>query len=547
MKVIFDRLDVTINNFGGDPYETIDVSVQKFGDYSFRYNRRKSTYFYADQQETSPGHLYDLHTFNFDRVADTGSLRVWLGNYVDLFLNFDSYTKKGDSVTTLDINRTEFEFEKPIEEDFKQVSFGINVHVKGYTFSFEERIQDYDNSNSYFLPGFADGGAGARYPSSLSLFVLNQPYNLDTNSHIFRLNARPFGNLLIQGSAELSDQDMNLSYSEEAAGINFLNRPFQYSQGGQGNFERKLRLYDFDLTYLLFDKLAVIGGIRYHDFNQTGAMTIDGELQAMSLGYNTLGIEGGLQYQFSPKVALSVGYRHESRELEGIETVNFEEETTRNGLYGNLKWIASRAFSLTCDYQFGTYDNPFSLISPSKFNRFRSTARLRLDNWSASGSWLYSKTTNDVFDVDNWDSSRNQLTLRVGYNTEKVNLFAGYSLIDVEHNATRAIGFPPGWSGPAGTFPWEIMYEGESNLWDAYLKLNVNEQWNLGAYANLYKNNGFWEISRTTLKAFVEYTFENGLITQVGYRLVDFEEAFSGRNDYQANIFEVSFGYRWDR
>jgi hypothetical protein len=43
----------------------------------------------------------------------------------------------------------------------------------------------------------------------------------------------------------------------------------------------------------------------------------------------------------------------------------------------------------------------------------------------------------------------------------------------------------------------------------------------------------------------VEYTFNNGLVSQIGYRYVDFKEKMSGFNDYSANILELSFGYRW--
>ena len=70
----------------------------------------------------------------------------------------------------------------------------------------------------------------------------------------------------------------------------------------------------------------------------------------------------------------------------------------------------------------------------------------------------------------------------------------------------------------------------------------------IGAYTNIYTNDGFWEISRTTLKGYLEYTFESGYIAQAGYRYVDFKEKSSdaGFNDYKAHIFEISFGYRWE-
>ncbi len=443
----------------------------------------------------------------------------------------------------MDINRIEFEFNKPISEDYKSVSFGIDAHYRGYSFFFEEEITDYESSNSYFLPGFADGGAGARYPSSLNLFVLNQPYDLKTNTHTFKLNARPFSNLLVSGSARISDQDMDLAYSEESEGVDYLGRVFSESFSGEGSFERKIKLYDVDVTFLLFDKLAIIGAFRYNDFEQEGSLTKAGVSQAALLNFDTMGIEAGLEYQPLHNLGATIGYRHEERNLEGTETVTFEEETEQNGFFGNLKWDPNRTITLTSDYYHGSYDDPFTLISPTSFNRFKFTAKVQAKEINFSGSYLWNRTKSEVYE-EQWESTKNQLSLRAGYQGKQFKAYAGYALIDIQHEADRTISFPPSWSGP-GTFPWEIMYEGKSNLLDASLNVKLNENWSLGAYGNLYWNNGFWEIDRIMLKGYVEYLFENGLIAQAGYRFVDFEEAFSGFNDYKANIFELSFGYRW--
>jgi len=123
---------------------------------------------------------------------------------------------------------------------------------------------------------------------------------------------------------------------------------------------------------------------------------------------------------------------------------------------------------------------------------------------------------------------------------------AGYSLIDIEHKGSQLVFYPPSWSGPAGTFLWDIFYEGKSNLLDGSFSFNPSQKWKIGLYANSYSNSGFWEISRTILKGYLDYTFDNGFITQLGYRYVDFKEKSSGDNDYKANIVEISFGYRWE-
>jgi hypothetical protein len=245
---------------------------------------------------------------------------------------------------------------------------------------------------------------------------------------------------------------------------------------------------------------------------------------------------------------LTLGYRNEKRKLksEGLETVDYETDTKRNGFFGTLQFTPSRAFNLTFDHQIGSYDNPYTLTSPMSSTRTRVTAKARLEEFYGSAALTLEKSKNDLYD-DLWESSKNMLNLRAGYHSEKIKAFAGYALIDVEHKGDRSVEYPPSWSGPGGAFVWEIMYEGKSTLWDFYLDWDLNEQWNLGAYANFYKNSGFWEIKRTTFKAYVEYEFLMGMAAELAYRYVDFKEPMSGFNDYKANIFEISFGYSWDK
>lgn len=545
LKNLFDRIDVNIYNFGGDPFETMRLSLQKFGKYKFQYDHKKSTYFYHDQHEVNGGQLYDHHTFDFERIMDSALFEISFGKYIDFYLNYDRFTKRGESVTTLDINRIEYEFDKPVREKSDELAAGVNFHLKRYSFTFEERYHEYENTNSLFLPGYADGGPGASYPSSLSLYFLNQPYDFKTYAHTFRFNARPIDSLLLKGSAQYSDQNTNLQTSEEADGIDYLGAPYIVNISGQGSFDRKIKMYDLDLTYLMTNKIAIVGAARYHDFEQNGSLTIDGSDESAALGFTTTAFEGGLNYQFNPKMALTLGYRYETRDLEGAETATNETESLRSGFFGNLKWDFRQGFKLTLDYQRGYFDGPYTLISPTVFDRFRTTLKASVKQFNFSGSYLLTKSESEI-PSELWESTRNQLKLRAGYSTETLKLSAAYSLIDIEHKSDRTISYPPDWSGPGGTFPWSILYEGKSNLIDAWASLKLGTNWSIGAYANIYSNTGFWEISRTTAKGYLEYVFTGGLSTQFGYRYIDFKEKDSGFNDYTAHILEVSFGYRWE-
>ena len=538
LKKLFDTMDVRVYNFGGDPFESFGIDVQKYGTYKFQFDRRKSAYFYSDILAAG-----DYHTFDFDRIQDSGMLKVWLGKKAHAYIDFNRFTKRGDSVTTFDYNRVEFEFDKPIDETSQEIAVGLDYSGKNFSIAVEERILEYDNVNSLFLPGYEDGGDFARYPSAMYLYILDMPYDMEGNTHSVRFSARPFKSLFLRGSAQLIDQDTTFSYFEDAMGLDYLGDDFAYTDGGQGSFERKMKLYDFDMTLILTSKLAVVGAARYRDFDQSGSITVNGETTAMDLKYENGGMEAGLQYQLSGKFGITLGFRYERRDIEDeIEIAEENAPTDRTGVFGTISWNPAKTFGLTVDYQNGSYENPFTPISPTDYNRFRLTAKLKAKSIYAKGSYLYSKSKNDD---SMWESSKNQLNLRLGFHGKKVKGGVGYSLIDVTRQGDVTVYYPPAWSGGEGSFAWDILFEGQSNLFDVHLYFNPAAAWALGAYFNSYTNKGSWELSRSTLKAFVKYQCKTGFITQLAYRIIDFKEKDLGLNDYKANIFEISFGYQW--
>ena len=538
LKKLFDTMDVRVYNFGGDPFESFGIDVQKYGTYKFKFDRRKSAYFYSDIWDAG-----DYHTFDFHRIHDSGMLKVWLAKQAHAYIDFNRYTKRGNSVTTFDFNRVEFEFDKPIDETSQEIAVGLDYSGKNFSIGVEERILEYDNVNSLFLPGYEDGGPGARYPSAMYLYTLNMPYDMEGNTHSARFSARPFKSLFLRGSAQLINQDTTFSYLEDAWGVDYLGYDFAYTDAGDGSFERKMQLYDFDMTLIITSKLAFVGAARYRDFDQTGSITVDGARTDMDLKYENGGVEAGLQYQPSGKIGITLGFRFERRDIEDeIEVEEGNAPTDRTGFFGTINWKPGKTFGLTFDYQNGSYDNPFTPISPTDYNRFRLTAKLKSNSLYASGSYLYTNSKNDD---SLWESSKNQLNLRLGFHTRKVKGGVGYSLIDVTREGDITVYYPPAWSGGEGSFAWDILFEGQSNLFDAFLYFYPDKAWVLGGYFNYYENKGSWELSRSTLKAFVKYKCKNGFITQLAYRLIDFKEKELGLNDYKANILEISFGYQW--
>jgi hypothetical protein len=562
LKAYIDRVDLAVTNFGGDPFETFSLSLQKYGVYRFRYERKKSTYFYDDLRQVGPS-LYDPHLFNFDRVSDSGSFLVTLAKVLNVYFDFNRYTKSGDSGTTLDINQSLFDLTKPVSEKLTEFAGGIDFHSRRYSLLFEERYQEYKTTNSLYLPGPSAGGASAA--SALTAFELLQPYHFKTFIETFRFTARPFDSLMIRGSGRIGQQDTTLSATLDASGMDSSGNVFSDNQSGAGSFTRTYQMYDLDANYLFFNRLAVIGAVRYNKFSQDGSLSLTSGAGSDSteVNFHTLGLEAGLQYQVTSKFGLTVGYRNETRTLTPSSGLTDEEgladfKTVRHGLFGTAKWDLKN-LKFTADYQHGTYDDAYTLISPTQFDRVRVTARYEAKGFSVAANLLTAKSKNVlpgganfriIFTDDNysdiWTGTNTQFSLRLGYRAPKWNASLGYNYIDLKQTSDRQIAYNPDFAGPAGTFPWLIRYEGRSNVFDASCAWTLTERWDIGGYANTSKTTGFWPIERTMVKAYLKHTFLAGFVGEVGYRYVNFKESSSGFNNYSASIFEFSFGYRWD-
>ncbi|HLP61919.1 MAG TPA: hypothetical protein VK186_23960, partial [Candidatus Deferrimicrobium sp.] len=511
--------------------------------YQFRFDRKKSAYFYADILKAG-----DFHTFDFDRHTDSGRLKIWLGNKAHAYVDFNRYSKKGESTTTYNINRVEFEFVKPVDEKSADFTLGVDYSNRFFSIAVEDRIQDYKNANNLFLPGYADGGQFAGYPSALYYLTLSQPYDMKGNIFCTRISAAPLENLQIRGSFQFTNQDTDITYSEEAKGIDYLDDLFMYAHTGQGQFSRDIYLYDLDFSYIITKRFGLIGAARYNDFKQKGSLTGDNGTTAMDLQYEIGGLEGGFQWQPNSAFDLTFGVRFEQRNIDGRTDIEEENGSTkRDGFFGNVKWHFFKSFGFTADYQLGTYQNPFTLVSPSDFQRSRVIFRYQVKGFYALGSVLHSivKNENDETKVTLFKSSSSQINLGVGIDRKKIKGSLGFALINVKREADRTIFYPPSWSGAGGSFLWEIFYEGKANLFDASIYIEPNNTWGLGGYFNYYRNKGSWALSRTSLKILLRYTYNGGLTGELAYRLVDFKEKRYGYNNYKATIFEISLGYKW--
>ncbi len=548
MRGAVDRVHLDLSNLGGDPFETMDLRVDKFGAYKFKYQRSKSDYFYHDQ--FLPPELVnfrlsnggDFHTFDFERVRENADLTVTVSPRAKFVFGFDRTTKIGESTTTLDISRDEFEFDKPIHESLNDYRAGFEYSWGKATLTLEERVRDYENVVDLFLPGASEGENPAPVSASLAFFFLDQPYDYTSYDHTARLVYRPNAKLTLRGALTIQDLSLDVEASERSAGTDFADRPVTTNASGEGEIERDLALFDFDLSYAINTRLSVVGGLRRKTLDQEGEFTFGGSRNAGTWEVENTTGEVGLQVAISPQLTVSGGVRLESRDVEfgqeealdpGESLAVEDEDTEHTGVYALVGWQPSKRLRLTLDVENSSYDDPLTVALPTDRQRIRLAGRFNLDN----GFWLNgSFVANDYENGDSdWDASTDQVSLRVGYQTKVLAVSAGYNLVSIDRAIDQLV---------LGRV-LAIDYEADADFVDASLSWKAQEAWSLGGDARLYQNDGSFGLERTDLRGWVEHTFKQGYALRAGYRTIDYDEDRFDFDDYDADVLELSLGYRW--
>lgn len=544
-----DRVELDLDNLGGDPFETLALTVEKRGSYDFRYDRRVSEYFYDDlilppalvEPGTPTGG--DFHTFDFERVRDRARLDVDLSSRAELHFGFDRYTKRGEATTTLDISRDEFELDRVIDESLDDYFAGIEYSWDKATLVVQQQFRDYENLVEIFLPGFSEGENVVDDNTTLDFFFLDQPYDLDSQETSAQLVFTPSDRLRVQLYASVQDQDLDVTAQEESQGIAFTGQPFTTDLEGDGEIDRSVDLFDVELTYLITDRVAFVGSVRDSSLDQDGQFAFGTDFNVGEWEIATTGAEAGLEFYVNPELTVTGGLSYEDRSVDfghatdGVIEELEEEDTERDGWFGIVSWRPSTAFRLTAALEDNSFDDPFTLVSPTDRQRYRVTGRYRFDNN------LYLSGTYRMTDYENsnsdWQAETEQTQLRVGYDTRELSVSLGYSLIDVTRQIDQLV------QGGSRTNLFNIFYEADSDFLDARLRYAVNDRVTVGGLARLYDNDGSFALSRDDYRAYVDFTLGEGYLVHLGYRTMDYDEQAFNFDDYDADIAEIGVGYRF--
>jgi hypothetical protein len=200
-----------------------------------------------------------------------------------------------------------------------------------------------------------------------------------------------------------------------------------------------------------------------------------------------------------------------------------------NGVYA-----PSTKVNVMGEYELGSYDNPFTDISPTSLDRVKGRVRLKpRDNLSIVGVVLYRRIENSLsggkFDHTN-------VTITASYDVSKVSLFGSYSRLDIS-NAIDTL--------KNGSFSFPSIYDSTLDMGRGGVRYAVTEMVRVGGSFNVYQNKGSFGLDWKMLDLFAEFIAREGYLVRATYQRNDYSQSAFDDNDYKANIFMLSVGYRF--
>ena len=540
LRHFVDLVNLDMNNFGGDPFETLGLSVKKYGRYTFKYNRSKSDYFLPS--ESSGDDIIHFSKFDFERVHDSATFDMRLSKAAKFNFGFDRFSKEGDSSLTMDLERDEFELQSPIDESLDEYRAGFEYAWDKVTLVLEERIRDYENTEEIFLPGFSVGD-DSEDTAALDFFFFNQPYDFMDLQHTARVLAHPNERLTIQAAASLHDLDQDMDAREQSQGTGYDGTSFSTDVSGVGDIERDVGLIDVDLSYLLTERLVLVGSYRHKDLDQEGDMAWGWPAPGESeWDIETWSAEAGLEVQVSSDLTLSGGISHETRDVESSQyydeqLTKQEEETKRTGYFLTVGWHPSSDFRVMAGFEDGSYDDPYAMSSPTDRQMYRIRAQYGGgEGFSISGAYRLTCNENDESD---WESDYETLNVRAGYRMASFSASVGYSLVDIERDIDQT-------RDASGTVDvLSIAYDADSDYVDGRFVWSFAEHWKVGGDLRFYQNDGDFDLNRKDLRAYMEREIGQHYLAHLGYRFIKYDEDLHDFDDYDADIVEMAVGYHW--
>ncbi len=585
---LFDRLAVELDNWGGDPYNTVDVSLKKNLAYDLRYRYQKIDYFTFIPDFANPlfgrGIFFDQHSY--DSTRRTSSVRLKLFPESDRFRAHFSYTRNaafGPAFTTVNLGGDEFLIRRLIKNRVNDYRIGFDVWLTKIRLSVEQGFRQFGDDQGNVLPGKLNLGNDPGLIFDLEQLFLTdflRGYFVRGTTPITRLGLTSHRLRRIAFTARLtySDAEIDYRFAQSFAGL-VLNRETSIfaSDGLSRNRARPTKpstIADGTLRAAVARRLTVTNTFRAAHFTIAGSRLLterftdreapDVPVQREETSFRRtrlLSLMNQLEGEvaFTTNLIVRGGYRMEHRDVLiaqsdlGFDTISGpdvpslnrhrreESEQTTHTLLVGLSYRWRRLLRLALDYENGGYVTEFTGVGPRDYQRGRGRVTLRPnDRWLVTASGSLTDQTRPSRALALVRTFRNQNRSRSGgvsvswLPRERLSLDADYTR---SHN-TAQVALIDVLAGGAPRPP--LAYREDSHITHAGATVAVYKDARIALGYGLVRSRGSLPLQFHRPYARLNIPLHRTFSVNLAYQYYNYNERLHSIQNYRANLLTLS-------
>jgi hypothetical protein len=490
---LFDRFELRLNSWGGEPHNSASLRASKAGVYELRFDYRNIHYFNSVPSFANPffgsGNLASQHRFDISQRLSSLELRLRPGKRISPYVALEQTRRWGPGRTTLRDGGDEFLLRADHDNGSTDFRAGVNIALAKLSLLLEQGFRHYRDETSLTASGLQPGNTTRLFLGrDLNLSEYNGKYDTGGNIPFSTAIAQfqPIRSLLLRGKVSYSMASLN-PYLEDRATGNFFSLPLSAFYTGRtdlvtGRVKKPSLFGDFQAEWHPHQRFRLIERVTIHRFHVSGAalsnavyLNVDPLLEAglraqvkqdtpfntlLAMDYRIQELQGVVG--LTSRLALRVGHRYEQKEV----TLGDTYRLSRNVLIAGLSYDFSSRNRIAAEYEVGKTDQPILRTDVVDYQRFRLRGRFSPSRkLEFNGSATLFDHESDIADID-FTSRTRDYDLQFTYNlVSRVSVSGEYERSRIRTNILYIL---------PQTFTWDrFRYQEKGNFGHLFLNFTL--------------------------------------------------------------------------
>lgn len=466
--VLFDSLNLTLDSWGGDPYNTMRLDFGRTGLYEVRADYRHLNYYNFVPTWANPllakGSVPNQNQHGLDvsnRTFDL-QLKFFPTHKIQPYVAYSRSTGFGPGFTTFSLTGNEFLLNQQWHYASDEYRGGVQFSLPRLALTLEQGYRFLKNDTGVTEDGASQGNTPVPFVgNNIILNSLDRGYHDRITLPVSKalLKFTPFGNLTISGRYVYTMSDLDSSLGEIDVG-NFvsLENLLVYTASSDAFSSRAKQPNhngSFLVEYSPFSRLTLLDQFDTRNFHVSGdailssiffnASSLAGppggskrdvhvtNLQGSMLAFDQLHNQAEFEFDLSHGFTIRAGHRFTYAEatLQGNDNGEIDSETAsytkQTGIVG-FSFNRGQWLTLGLDYEKNFKNQAITRTDLLDYDQFKFDWKVRATkSLSLRGRVAYLKNTNDQSDIDFRSHNRNY-TMAVNYEpSERFSVSLDYS------------------------------------------------------------------------------------------------------------------------